>query len=267
MSCVPESGGCERRFLDPFVGYLNETFGSAYVFRECLDVNDSTKPQPEALYEDPVQKRHLVIERKSISWPVDFPHRHGNDHFVANLFGEELKEHQFESGLYEIGLPLLIAGTQRELRSLVQAAAKKIKSAWPQIVAGAVLRERVNQNWWWSIRRVPDWDREDVEPGEGLKFSWKGPIVQLGKHLDPTDLPQELVLCLKKLFRGCVDKFLSYSASKRILLLAPHGDLEYKDAPWWKDVLLRHCPPNEIEEIWSARFDDEWEGWTFERLH
>ena len=267
MSCVPQSGGCERRFLDPFVQYLNEAFGTAYVFGECLDVLDHTKPQPEALYVDAVRNRRLVIERKSISWPADFPHRHGNDHFVANVFAEKLKEYQFEGGLYEISLPMLIKGTQRELRPLVEAAAKKIISARRLVAEGAILQERATEQWWWSFRKVPEWDKEDGHPNEGLKFSWKGRIMQLGDYVDPTDLPRELVNCLDNIFNGCVKKFRSYSEAQRVLLLAPHGDLLYQDANWWMTVFHDHPPPSEIGQIWSAMFDDEWDGWIFEQLH
>lgn len=266
MSCVPQSGGCERTFIEPFVAFLNETFGSQYQFVDCLDRRDSTKSQPEALYIDSVRGGRLVVERKSISWPADFPHRHANDHFVANIFSEELKEHQFESELFELALPMLIHGSKRELRSFARASAKKIDSAWSQVLAGKVLYERVTDKWWWSFRRVPDLEKDPDEPTEGLKFSWQGKLMQLGDYIDPADLPTEIVRSVHDIFDGCVRKFQSYVDAERILLLDPCGDLKYKDSNWWKQVFLRIPPPTDISAIWSGTFDDEWQSWAFERV-
>ena len=75
MSCIPQSGGCERPFTEAFVEHLNQTGGSRYVHRACLDRIDSKNPQPEAMYVDSERKLQLVIERKSISWPIDYPYR------------------------------------------------------------------------------------------------------------------------------------------------------------------------------------------------
>lgn len=74
MTCIPQSGGCERPFTEAFVEHLNQTGGFRYVHRACLDVASSQAPQPEALYEDSGRNMQLVIERKSISWPIDYPY-------------------------------------------------------------------------------------------------------------------------------------------------------------------------------------------------
>jgi hypothetical protein len=267
MSCIPESGGCERRFTDPFVGYLNEVKGAGYAFRECLDIKDRQGSQPEALYFDAVQNRVLVVERKSISWPTDYSHRHSNDHYVADLFVEELKPCRFDNDLYEISLPLLIEGSKRDLRPFVAEAAKKIRSRKLQAESGLVIREQVNEKWWWAFRKVPGWDREDGEPSTGLKFSWNGPITRFTDYIEPTELPGALTRCFDKIFSDCVKKFSTYSDAERILLLDPHGDLQHQEVDWWKAVFSKHPPPAMIGEIWSGTFDDEWEGWTFHRFH
>jgi hypothetical protein len=267
MSCRPQSGGCEKRFTDPLVAHLNELRGTKYTFLDCLDVNDNTKPQPETLYVDPTRGHELVIERKSISWPIDYPHRHGNDHFVAELFSAELADLPWDNALYEIGLPMLIKGTQPELQSFVAAAAAKIRRGWRLAAAGEVLRDRLNEKWWWAFRRVPDWDRDDDAPRVGLKFSWTGRMFPFENYVDSCNLPESLAGCLSKIFASCVKKFRAYSHAERILLIDPHGDLQHNDAKWWHDVFASHCPPKEIGEIWSGTFDEEWQGWSFERLH
>jgi hypothetical protein len=271
MSCLPKSGGCEKEYTDPFIAHLNEVMGTAYIYRDCLDITDSASPQPETLYEDLARRHQLVIERKSISWPSDYPHRHSNDHFVANLFSHELQMPQLNDDLYEVGLPLLIHGTEKELRPFVMAAAETIRSEWPKVEAGLALRVRVSDRWWWGFRRVPGWDKKDGEPKKGLKFSWSGrPITQLsGDFVDPHSLPEALVTSLNKIFLSCVKKFRNYSHAERVLILDPHGDLRYLGVDWWRDVFSHYAPPAEIGEIWSGVFDwvdDYSQGWMFERL-
>jgi hypothetical protein len=271
MSCLPKSGGCEKAYIDPFVAYLNEFMGTKYLFRNCLDANDSSTPQPETLYEDCTRGRQLVIERKSISWPSDYPYRHSNDHFVADLFSKELSDISFADSLYEISLPLLINGTEKELQPFVLAATATIRRMWPEVVKGKMLRRVVNDRWWWGFRQVPNWDREDDEPKKGLRFSWVGKsITQLGDFVDPNNLPEQLVCALNKIFSSCMRKFRPYSHAVKILVLDPHGDLRHKDVDWWQQVFTNQLPPVEIGEIWSGTFDwiDNYSrGWMFERLH
>ena len=103
MPCLPGSGGCEKPFTDVLVAHLNRIEGAHYVHEACLDVADKTVPQPEALYLDSESGSQLVIERKSISWPVDYTYRHKNDHAVGELFAQGLRDLTVDD-LYEIRL-------------------------------------------------------------------------------------------------------------------------------------------------------------------
>ena len=271
MSCLPSSGGCERQYTDIFVAHLNDLRGTEYVYRECLDATDRQNPQPETLYEHGATGQQLVIERKSISWPSDYPHRHSNDHFVADLFSTELRGLPLSDDLYEVSLPLLIKGREKELRPFVVEAAAKIRARWAKVAAGMSLKEKVNEDWWWGFRRVPDWDKEDNTPHTGLKFSWLGrPITQIGDYVDPNHLPDALVRCLEKIFSDCVKKFRNYANATRILVLEPQGDLQHQPLDWWHDVFKNRVPPREIGEIWSGTFDwvdERSREWIFERMH
>jgi hypothetical protein len=247
---------------------LNLTEGTQYIHQACLDVVNRRTPQPEALYLDSERNLQLVIERKSISWPVDYAHKHANDHFVSDLFSEHLKG-LATGGLYELRLPLLIDGSQSELRLFAREASQKIRSHWQQVASSKPLKGRINEKSCWVFRKVPEWDREDDAPNEGLQFTFLGHLVSSIDYIDPTRLPEELVSDLQKIYSRCVKKFMPYSNARRVLSLDSHGDLRDQDADWWRKVLSVYPPPVEIEEVWSGIFDwnDEGlQGWIFERL-
>jgi len=268
MPCLPQSGGCEKPFTDAFIEYLNRTEGTRYVHRECLDVADRQNPQPEALYVDSERSIQLVIERKSISWPVDYVHRHSNDHFVSEVFSKEMESLQLND-LYELRLPMLIEGTQPELRSFVVDAARKIRLHWPKVAAGRILRERVNEKWWWAFRKVSASDREDEAPSIGWQFNFVGQSSDWFDRLDPSRPPADLVSALQKIYSSCAKKFALYTHARRVLVLAPYEDLRYQGADWWHDLFSSVPPPTEIGEVWLGMFDyvtNELQGWIFERL-
>lgn len=267
MSCIPQSGGCERPFTDAFVEHLNQTGGSRYVHRACLDRIDSQNPQPEALYVDSEQKIDLVIERKSISWPIDFPRRHQNSHFAADRFFEELGAFPIND-LYELRLPTLIEGKQSELRAFAWKTARTVRSQWSHVEAGETLTGAVDDKWPWAFGKVPDFERGDDDPSTGLKHTFVGGS-SIFNYLDPTKLPEQLASALLDIYSKCVKKFASYPHAKRLLSLDPHADLRYKGADWWQGVFSVLPPPADIDEIWSGVLDlveEDLEDWVFERL-
>lgn len=185
MSCLPESGKCERPFTDAFVEYLNSTESRQYIHRACLDVLNRSSAQPEALYGDAERHLELVIERKSISWPVDYPYRHQNDHMVGDTFSQALGN-LLSDDLYELRLPPLIAGKRSDLRSFALAAAATVRDRWP-LPPEKAFKQRVNKGLWWYFRRVPMDEREEGEPSYGLKVVWESPGIFSREYLDPAN--------------------------------------------------------------------------------
>jgi hypothetical protein len=267
MSCLPQAGGgCEKPFTDAFAAYLNYAEGTRYIHESCLDIRDGRDPQPdsqpEALYLDLERNVQLVIERKSICWPTDHFHRHSNDHFVSALFGQGLKSLAIE-GAYEIGLPMLMKGTQRDLRLFVDAAVQSIQADWPRVVTGATVRGERNGEHWWSCRKV-----RTKQPW-GWQFNFTGQASSVLDCVDASDLPEGIALDLKKLYLSCQRKFALYPTARRVLVLEPYEDLRYRGADWWNEVFSSFPPPNEIGEVWSGIFDyvtDELKDWVFEKL-
>lgn len=268
MPCLPQSGGCERPFTDALVAYLNRTEGTHYVHLACLDITERTSPQPEALYADTESGHQLVIERKSVSWPDDYPYRHNNDHVVGDVFSHELKDLAVDD-LYEIRLPLLMEGKRAELQAYALHAAKEIRANWSSIATGSALKGRAGDQWWWAFHKLPEWDRED-DASKGLKITWMGSDFSWEDILDPAQLPNALSSAIEKIYKSCSAKFASYPEARRILLIDPHGDLQTESAEWWRAVCFELPPPSQIGEIWSGVFDwvaDDTKDWVFEHLY
>jgi hypothetical protein len=269
MSCIPQSGGCERPFTDTFVSHLNRLQGAQYMHRACLDAIERTTPQPEALYVDAESTLQLVVERKSISWPANYAYWHSNDHAVGDIFFRELRDLTSDD-LYELRLPMLMEGKSAALTALAQQATEQIRTNWSAIATGSELEGGVSDKWWWHIRRLPDWDRDEDAPSNGLTIRLEEQGSSFDDFLDPGELPGELSSSIEKIYVNCSGKFRPYLECRRILLLDPHGDLQRESTGWWQSVWANLPPPPQIGEIWSGKFDwvdEETKDWTFEQLY
>jgi hypothetical protein len=229
---------------------------------------DSSSAQPEALYLDSITNLRMVIERKSLSWPLDYAYRHSNDHFAFEVFSNALRGITF-GDLYEIRFPLLIKGKREELRTFALAAAEVVRAKWTQLEPGSGLKERVSADRWWGFRRVPDWEKEESAPVKGLRVTWVGRSMFEHEYLDPSNPPEELQAKVGAIYSACVAKFTTYPDATRILVLDPLGDLRHEPTDWWRELWLTCPPPREIGQIWSGVFDyidDDSQDWSFERL-
>jgi hypothetical protein len=261
---MPHSGGCERPYTDAFITNYNDLFSTSYVHKLCLDQTDSSRKQPEVLYEDTGSNHQMVIERKSIAWPSDYSRRHHIDHWVGQIFESELRP-LLSGALYELHLPSLMAGTRAQLRPWVISCATALKGRWQEIESCRVLGSPEGSAVRWWFRKVPEDDKEEREPEIGLKIT----LSRTPQYLDSHNLPPKLGEDLQKIYDACTLKFVKYPNARRILLLEPMGDLEHNDSRWWSEVFANYQPPEAIDQIWTGSLDyiDETIlGWTFERL-
>jgi len=268
MTCLPKSGGCERLYTDAFVAHLNRTEGTRYRHRACLDVYERTTAQPEALYVDEERGVSLVIERKSIAWPIDYAYRHSNDHLISEVVLHDLQGLPLDT-LYELRLPILIEGKSKEVTEFAKDAAREIRASWKSIEGGTRIRKG-NGDLWWQFGKVPEWDFDEGAPTRGLKVTWVGQSLVASDFIDPSNPPEQLLAALQRVYASCTNKFDSYTDARRVLVLDPFGNLCTEDLTFWQRLWAK-CPPSEpIGEIWSGMFDwvtDEEEGWIFERLY
>jgi hypothetical protein len=182
VNCLPESGGCERPFTDAFVDHLNRLECSRYKDRACLDVDDRVTAQPEALYVDDQTSHSLVIERKSLPWPIDFVHKHKNDHAAAHIIQKRLEGLSITE-LYELQLPMLISGRQKDVEAFARGAGDAIRRNWRAITSGSRFKGRQG-DMWWRFGQVPDDARQDDNPASGIKVTWTGPSLTFEDFID-----------------------------------------------------------------------------------
>jgi len=268
LTCIPQSGGCEREATDALIRALNALESSAFRHVRCLDVWDRSRPQPEALYEEAETGRRVVIERKAISWPGDYARLHSNDHLVQESIETALEGLEF-GALFGLQLPHLIEGHRKDLQEFAGDVADRIR-AWLSLAPSlgtSIGSQDPGREWVFRIR--PEWEREEDEPETGLVTTWDTTELHTAYQLQPSSLPDQLREALQKLFLSCTRKFAGYSNARTILALDPHGSLRYHGTNWWAEVLRNHRPPCEVGETWLLIEDwlDDWHfGWIAEKI-
>ncbi len=262
MSCIPQSGGCERSATDALVAHLNASEGTHYEYQACLDRLDRTRPQPECRYVDAGCGQSLVIERKSISWPESYPYHHSKDHDLAEEIGGRLTEIDFPD-IYFLRMPVLGRASKEEISAMGQFVAQAIRSQFTNLTRDKVrMIESLGRSFQFGIQPLED--RYEYGPDRGLVFLW--PL----KNDWPksSDLAEELRPHIEKVYTACVRKFADHAESRRVLMLDPHGDIRYTNARWWNQVLSNCPPPPSIDEIWiGSNGSNDWgeEEWLIEK--
>jgi hypothetical protein len=259
MTCLPVSGGCERHLTDPFVECLNDSQGTCFAYQTCFH-HINNEPQPEALYSATDTGARLVIERKSVVWPLNYVKRHQNDHLVAAILSEGLRE---LADLQPLSIRLEPSGlmSRKELESFARDIVASVRSSMDTLRTGRVLgSQRAGRSWTCNV----DFDRDPSDgPLTGLIVRWPEPLESIRAEALPAQLTQKLL----KLLDSTVKKFSGYPDARRILLLDPHGSIRHKDGSWWHRALKPL--PTAIPEIWLGIHDwvtDFDQGWEFEQV-
>lgn len=244
---MPDSGRCERVYVEPFVRFLNSECGTAYKFKACLDVQDRVNPQPEILYVDdqlPKGLKNLVVERKSIVWPKDHAKHHSSFHVVADMVEKPL------SGLlgdapYLLTLPGPIRGTKSEIRGLGLQILSEAEKRLDALKAGHPIGRRGRL--WWVLQRQEEGERDYWEPDSGLIVQQRGsdyPTIEEYPHALAG--VQRLV---DQTLRRCTAKFKRHPDARRVVLLEYYSDF-YLGEDTFRTMLQSCPPPADVHEVW-----------------
>lgn len=266
MGCLPLTGGCEQRFIDPFVNHLNLAEGAAYSYVSCPDQDVRDQPQPDGLYADAALGQRLVIERKTMLWPEDHVEGHKADHFLMDLILAALGPLTADAP-YELTLSSGISLDRSQLKAFALEIAEKVKAQIGKLEPGCSIGSS-KALWSYQFTHQEDGDRDYTEPCLGLKITLLGSAPE--ERLAPSQLMTALCDGIQKCLLACEKKFLEYADERKILLVDPHGELRHLPFEWWDKALCGLPRPFPISEIWLGMFDmvsDVDEGWIFEKVY
>lgn len=265
MACLPESGRCERERTDAFVNHLNRVELHKFEHAFCLDQIHRNTPQPEALYVEQDSGDRLVIERKTIAWPLDYIARHQNDHLVANVLIDRVGPLTTAAPCAFVIQPAL-QGRPVELLAFAGQIADVAIQQFSRVQSGRTIGSAKPGRQWKLLRENPKDRVADGEPETGLVIRWY-PEETLDLAQDP---PRELLSELDRHFTSCELKFRDYLLDRRVLVFDPHGELRYLPGLWWHEAFGLKTPSKEISEVWTGIYDwvtDRHQDWVFERVY
>ncbi len=265
MACLPETGRCERERTDAFVRHLNRVELCSFEHALCLDQIYRNAPQPEAMYVEQVSGGRLVIERKTIAWPLDYIVRHQNDHLVASVLIERVGPLATDAP-YAFVLQPAIQGHPGELAAFGRRIAENAAHHFSRVRSGRAIGSAQPGRQWKLFRENPRNRAIDGEPDTGLVIRWY-PEETLDVAKAP---PEELLSEIHRHFASCELKFREYLLDRCVLILDPHGELRHLPVVWWHEVLQLRTPSRAISEVWTGLYDwvsDRDQGWLFKKIY
>ncbi|MBI3776077.1 MAG: hypothetical protein HY273_11085 [Gammaproteobacteria bacterium] len=263
MGCLPESGNCERHRTDAFVSHLNLVEGRAFTHDACLDVLIRDSPQPEARYVEFSTNESLVLERKTIVWPLDHVELHRREHELADALSNSLRDlAQALPMTIQFAPTFTLARIDHgefvlETTQSIHAAIEAMEICGP--------RAFIASGDGWICYLNADEREASGDPPTGLGIVWT-----VSDELIYSEyMPPGLVFEVQRHFGTTVRKFQTYMDSRRILLVDPHGSIRHFPKTWLLDLFNQAGIQSQISEIWSASYDwvsDIQQGWMFERI-
>lgn len=211
---------------------------------------------PELRCVDERTGKAILVERKTLSWPLDYIVQHESWHRFCEDVGLQLR-------------PVL--GTQPSMLSIQEPAliGRASREALARELVGAITESDIPRDGtWvtgqspfpWALRFQSPMEREDFEPQEGLAIK----TIAVPDHSidDPRSAPADLREAVSKLLASAAIKFSSAGEDGAILLiqLLPASLGMQLTESWWAETLSGSTVPTEVDEVWIAEnYDNDWE--------
>lgn len=242
MSCLPSQSKCEWFELRHFVRQYNEVQRKQYQLEKCLDVNDSSRTQPEVLLTS-CGERPIVIERKSVM-PAGYAQRHNHEHSLMSALSEKLGPLcQDDAYLIELSAADIAAHKcgKQELAKIANKMVNAIRSAKEKGHCPVTGKAPIA----WTFRR-----NDDDESRRGVTIS----IFQRSMNLiDMTEADRELHSGAKEMelqLQRAAAKFRDYRECIRVVVIQFFG---YSFRPdQMQEIAQRISIPKTIDEVWVA---------------
>lgn len=241
--CLPPSGKCEWSNLRKFAEQFNDAFSTKYRLSKCLDISDSSKPQPEVLLES-VGDKCMVIERKAIVWPRNYLKYHRSEHDFSDSFTPQVSPlFQDDTYLLEISTKHL-RGNKAYLQDLAKQIAKMVIAQQAQIMeTGATYSSRPIR---WRFRQVQEHERDSDTPEKGVGIAW----LSENKNDEAEKAQQGISVIIDDFLNEASLKFTDYPDCLRILVLEAYGDLNEDNVV--EQSVQKAVLPQNVDQIWLA---------------
>ncbi len=248
--CRPPSGKCEWANLRKFAEHFNNTFSTEYKLAKCLDVSDSSKPQPEVLLESSGDKC-MVIERKAIVFPPNYLKHHHSEHEFGNHFVAKANS-AFQDDLYMLEINTNdVHRSKKDLRDLAEQIAKSVIANQQEVrYTGEIYSSQPLR---WCFRRLSKYERDEDAPEKGVGVYFSEPWSLPEENRDQSSIARKQVADqLNKLLAETAVKFANYSDCIRILLLEVYGDDMLLNDGDVDGIITSAKLPQNIDQIWVA---------------
>ena len=254
--CFPPTNKCEWSDLRAFVVQYNDTYGTSYTRKACLDIEIRDRRAPELLLESPGEIP-MVIERKSVVWPCDYLATHRIEHQLFHQAPPALAD-DFGDGAYELSvradwlrvMPKSAAGTLTEQivrQILSNRAAAKMRGG----VRGSTPVP-------WSFRPLRSDEMDDFEPAKTIRvsidepWSFEEPFGDSEGDEDPkAGFTHQFEIALESAAR----KFEEYLDNLKVLLVQFHGDGSLILDEEIVQIINAVQLPETVDQVWLAQHD------------
>lgn len=249
--CFPDSDKCEWKKLKFFVKEYNRLFKTDYILSECLDVFDSTKPQPEVrLKSSEHEHTDIVIEHKIIGCPSDYLQRHSSEHDFIDFF-TEIVSPEFQDDVYLL-----------ELNSEEIIPKKRIVEDWAKNIADTVIENRskirtvgrigFSQPLNWVFRRLPEYEHYESVPKKGVGVCFLGKDFFGYFESDESEynkMTEGIKNTLLKHLEKSSKKFKGYRDCLRIFITQMYGE-DIVELELIEEIVSSLDIPSNIDQIW-----------------
>lgn len=266
FTCVPESGGCERKNLMGFVSLYNSMFGTSYQATKCLDVVYRNDMMPELLLEAP-GSQSVAIESKVVAWPENYCYRHRKRHNFANQFVAFLRAGRdpFDDAPYSLIFPAnyLDALRKEEVKRLAEAVVLQIHDFADSARGKRGVEGNQPVDWHFGPAQPEEWGEPASSCNTWVETVEFRPIPRFSEFEAARQAAiRGYAVELDRAIASSRRKFERFDGHMRILIVYFVGDSSngISDRKFG-ELVHRAELPNEIDEVWVAfpSWKDEFE--------
>ena len=248
----------------------NSTYEKAYTRSACLDVERRNTKEPELLLESP-EDTPIVLEHKTVVWPLDYFSNHRNQHDLHGRIVSLLKD-DFNKAAYLLSVneASLNGRRKRDIYELADQIANAISTHQDSAMSSLGVHGQKPIPWHFSQVSPEDWDQDIPDIGIGLR------VARIPEATDLYEYTQRIKMAkigfasqFERSVQSAAKKFARYPNYLRLLLVQffGEGNIEEEDI---LQIVRSTKLTGVIDQVWLAKPDwvsaDDYEI-VWERIH